>query len=159
MHRQRLCEGRKWWTRAACIWTWGTVSIWKGGVSLSLPPAFPCSLYSSFLLKPATCIMTKIYIPVQKADGLFRGLYLQWVDFVFLSACTKKHLKKQAGFSWSSMFHKAHTVIWVTSHTFFPTFPAGSWPRSCRDLRLHAESLRLKIDAHLPQQHGSSSAR
>lgn len=51
------------------------------------------------------------------------------------------------------------TVIWVTSDTF-PQLPAAARPQSCRVLSLLADlSLCLKIDAHLQQQHGSSSAR
>lgn len=51
------------------------------------------------------------------------------------------------------------TVIWVTSDTF-PQLPAAARPQSCRVLSLLADlGLCLKIDAHLQQQHGSSSAR
>lgn len=59
--------------------------------------------------------------------------------------------------SMGNWLYKARTIIWVTSDTF-PPIPADILPPSCRDLRLHAESLRLNIDAHLSQQHGSGSA-
>lgn len=127
------------------------------------PPLFllTCSLCPFFLLKRATCIMTKICIFIRRAGELLQRLQLKRRWTLAFTSLWKNQVKLKAGrlcrSSMGNWLYKARTIIWVTSDTF-PPIPADILPPSCRDLRLHAESLRLNIDAHLLQQHGSGSA-
>lgn len=140
MHHRRPCEERKRWTRAACIWRRGLVSIWRGGVSPSLPPprlSVPSSLCPYFLLKPATCIMTKISIPVQRAGG--RALVTAEVDYQLVKK-KKKHQKQVScvGTAWETCFAKP-TLSSESHQTHFPTFlqPLGLVPVAIRDRMLN----------------------
>lgn len=138
IHQRRLCEERKRWRRAACIWRRGAVSIWRGGV-LSSPPHPP-------LLSLLPPFLEVSHLHYDKKSASLSAA---------LSVCinNKKKKPKTGGLCWNSvghMFHKPpHCHI---THTFPRHSPA-------RDLSGRAESLRLKIDSHLLPQHGSSSAR
>lgn len=91
------------------------------------------------------------------ADRLTWRQQLQWGGLWLVSPCIRNRqvVEEQHG---GHVFDKPHAVIWVASDTF-PHIPAASGPSSRCDPSLRAESLHLKIDAHFPQQHGSSSAR
>lgn len=135
---------KKKWTQAACIWR---TEHMEGEVSsqLFLLHSF-CSLVPSvlsFSWSEPPALWQKSASPSEGQASSCKGCSLR-EDGLQVKLKAGRLCRNGMG-NW---LYKARTIIWVTSDTF-PPIPADILPPSCRDLRLHAESLRLNIDAHL----------